>query len=503
MKRFNELLNGWSIRARLFINTFISVSLLAMLAYVGYTALSEVGHQTTHLATVQQVQASQVSQFQQAIIQTTQLSSEYSLTRTQEANQAFNTQIDALVLQVEQLASSFTQTQQIESMKTLAWSLAQYKNATNSSVFLEKEILQTYKYGIEPASRRLESVLVALQGTPKAQDSALKATLEALKSRLTTSQVILGKMMSSRDTALMQAFNQDGLGLSSNALLESLSESLSADLALNETVEEVNAATEGVQSSFADIKDYVTTVNKNNLSLIELVNQANQIMGALSQQTEQDTVNLLMSLEESAWQQSALVTLIGVLAIALVFSLNALLSWSIIQPLRAMKGSLASVVASGELHEWRSLKGNNELVDMSQAIQQLIGRFEQLAGELQTVGDGLSNGEFHQTISQSYVGEFERLKISFNHSVGQVASTMSRIQSMSQALEQGDLSFNEDTHLYRGGYRQVVERLSSAITMQKQSIESVKTVMLAMNKGDFSQRITLELPGDFSQIKAY
>jgi methyl-accepting chemotaxis protein len=74
---------------------------------------------------------------------------------------------------------------------------------------------------------------------------------------------------------------------------------------------------------------------------------------------------------------------------------------------------------------------------------------------------------------------------------------------MSQALEQGNLSFNEDTHVYRGGYRQVVERLSSAIHIQKQSIESVKVVMLAMNKGDISQRIALELPGDFSQIKDY
>ncbi|KUJ75441.1 hypothetical protein AVO42_08955 [Thiomicrospira sp. XS5] len=500
MKFFNYI----SINLRLFINTLLSIGFMSAIAYIGWQSLSDVQTKADALSALQKEQTSRIANLQQSLILTTQLSNEYILTRSQASNQKFNQAIDELKVQTEQMLKVLTSKKNQESIQTIENVLRQYKKVTNSNVFLKNEINNTLEYGITPTAETLENVLKTLADTPEIQDSeTLFQAVKNLQKRLADSQLMLGKLISTKDTSLNTLFDQQGLGDIADTDLTVLNDELGSNFAWMDTLSDLNDARDGFQESFGDIKDYLNTETENNNSLIALINQANQQINFLSTESQQTTSGLIQELNQLSHEQIYRLGVLSLVGLILILLLNLLVVTSITGPLHRMKKTIARIAQSGELAQWKTLKGKNELVDMSNSINDLIGSFRHITGELQQVGTALSHGQFNRHVEKEYAGDLLSLKENFNDSVSQISHTMTSIQNMSEAIQQGNLTFSESADQYQGAYHKVVESLNDAMATQRQAIESVKDVMLMMNKGDFSKRIELDMPGDLAQLKTY
>lgn len=500
MKFFNFI----SINLRLFINTLLSILFLMSIAYIGWSALSEVRVKATSLSDLQHQQSDRIANFQQSLILTTQLSNEYILSQSQSASQKFNSAIDELKKQTEVMLSVLHAEENQKAIQTLETVLRKYKKATNSNVFLKKEVNNTIEFGIEPTTETLKKATTTLLKTDLAtEESTLSEALTSIQKRLNDSQLILGKMLSTKNPELIKTFNENGLGDDANSDIETIVSAFDGNFQYMDTLDELVSARDGYQESLSDIKDYMTTETDNNGSLISLINEANDIIRQLSSQSQQNTSALINELNVLSNEQIHQLAIISIISLILMILLNLVVVASITRPLHRIKKNIAFISKTGDLKQWSPITGKNELVDMSNSIQELILSFRQITTELQDVGIALSNGEFDKKVEQDYAGDLLTLKDNFNASIHQISDTMTAIQKMSQALNQGNLSFTEPSDQYLGAYRIVIESLNSAMETQMNAIEAVKDVMQMMNKGNFSKRIELNMPGDLSQLKTY
>lgn len=500
MKFFNFI----SINLRLFINTLLSILFLTAIAYIGWSALSEVRVKATSLSDLQHQQSDRIANFQQSLILTTQLSNEYILNQSQSASQQFNAAIDELKKQSEAMLTVLKSKENQQSIQALETVLRKYKKATNSNVFLKKEVNNTIEYGIEPTTEALKQHTTTFLQTDLANENAeLTEALESIQKRLNASQLILGKMISTKNTLLIKTFEEKGLGDNANSNIETIVSAFEGNFEYMDTLDELISARDGYQESFSDIKDYMTTETDNNASLISLINEANKIIQNLSNESQNNTSTLISELNLLSSEQINRLVVISIIGLILMILLNAIVVSSITRPLNRIQKNIAFISKTGDLKQWKPISGKNELVDMSHSIQELILSFRQITTELQDVGTALSNGEFDKKVEQDYSGDLLALKENFNASINQISDTMTAIQKMSQALNQGNLSYTESSKQYLGTYRIVIESLNSAVETQMNAIESVKEVMQMMNKGDFTKRIELDMPGDLSQLKTY
>ncbi|PLA75172.1 hypothetical protein CYQ88_02805 [Hydrogenovibrio sp. SC-1] len=499
-----RFLNSISIRSRLFLNLLISMSFLAAVSYVTWISLKQVENQSHELKSIQIEQTAKIAQFQQTLIHTTQLSNEYLLTLSQASNQKFNTAIDTLKAQAESLKTVLTSENHQQLIKQLQVALRQYKKATNSNVFLKTETKNTIEYGIEPTAKDL--TLVSKELLDFAQENSLPEVNDAVQdlvARLNTSQLLLGKMISTSNIDFYQSFHQTGLGDSADKSISTLLDNLSGNFMLMGTLSLLEQSRDGYYESYADIKDYLTTTSDNNASLISLIQRANGIIHQLSTHADTQNIELIDQLTLLVQQKTQVAITIIAAAILLMLLLNSVIVSSIVQPLKQIQRNVLQISKSGRLNQWQPITGNNELVEMSHSLQQLITTFSQITDELMMAGKSLSEGHFHHKIEQDYPGDFDKLKNHFNQSIHEIALTMKSIQQMSQALQEGNLSFEQSNTTFMGDYRQVISSLQAAIQTQRNAIGAVEQVMAAMKEGKFSERIQLEMPGDMAQLKTF
>ncbi|MDG4812984.1 methyl-accepting chemotaxis protein [Hydrogenovibrio sp. 3SP14C1] len=500
MKFFNFI----SINLRLFINTLFSILFLTTIAYIGWSALSEVRIKATSLSNLQHQQAERIANFQQSLILTTQLANEYILSQSLDASKQFNSAIDELKQQSEAMLAVLKSEENQNAIHSLQTVLRKYKKATNSNVFLKKEVNNTIEYGIEPTTETLKQQTEAFLQTDQAHENlALSEAVKAIQKRLNASQLILGKMISTKNTQLIKVFEENGLGDNANPEMETIVSAFEGNFQYTDMLDELVTARDGYQESFSDIKDYMTTETDNNASLISLINKANKIINHFTNQSQQTTSNLISELSTLSNHQIERLAIISIIGLILMILFNLIVVASITRPLHRIRKNIASISQTGDLKQWKPIIGKNELVDMSYSIQELILSFRHITTELQDVGIALSRGEFDKKVEKAYAGDLLTLKQNFNKSITQISDTMTAIQNMSQALNQGNLSFTEPSDRYLGTYRTVIESLNSAMDTQMNAIEAVKEVMQMMNKGDFSKRIELEMPGELSQLKTY
>lgn len=477
---------------------------LAAVSFITWSSLNQVSKQSQELKMLQSEQTAKIAQFQQTLIYTTQLSNEYLLTLSQQSNQKFNAAIDTLKRQTESLKSVLTSDTHQQLIEQLEVALRQYKKATNSNVFLKTETKNTIEYGIEPTAKDLTQASHDLLDF--AQQNELPEiinTVQELIQRLNTSQLLLGKMISTSNIDFYQSFHQSGLGDNADQLISTLLDELSGQFMLMDTLSQLEQSRDGYYESFSDIKDYLTTTSDNNATLIALIQQANNIINQLSKHSDAQNIELIDQLTLLVDQKSQMAITIIIAAILLMLLLNSVIVTSIVQPLKNIQRNIQNISNSGRLNQWQPISGNNELVEMSGSLQQLIATFEQITNELKMVGQSLSKGHFDHKIEQSYPGDFDELKNHFNQSIQEIALTMHAIQQMSQALQEGNLSFEQTDSTFMGDYHQVISSLQAAIHTQRQAIGAVELVMAAMKEGKFSERIQLDMPGYMAQLKVF
>jgi len=546
-----NILNKISIKQRLWLNLLIVIFFLVIIVLSSRDALLVVNHDAAELERLQTSEAAKISEFQTQFSNTLLSMNNYSLTLQKQHGEEFNTQIEALKalnlslinqpeinstvaleknanLQGSNLetvstpinnqapiivddSSENAQKQnidgnEIDSTKKdvleMADILMNIKKSANSLVFLKRQIQETILYGIEPSAKTLEETSLSLLEIETLDEETINLISE-LQVRLKHSQDSMVKMVSSNDTSHKESFEKQGLGDDAEALFESLSEIFEADFENKETYETFAEARDGYQESFYDLKDYITTTEKNNLTISNLSKSATSILQKRVNETHKKTDLLINELNELSSSIRQEVTYISIAALTISVFITLLIVSSITRPLASMRQQVLNVAQNGRFKEWTSPAGNNELVDIGESIQQLFDSVSSVTNEINQVSQSLVQGNLSATVNGQYQGELASLKDNFNNTLLQVKETLSEIDQASKALAIGELNTQIDLNKFNGDYHQVMQNLQGAIDIQNTSVSSIIHIMKNMSNGEFSHRIEVELPGEYSQLKVF
>nr|WP_019555858.1 methyl-accepting chemotaxis protein [Thiomicrorhabdus arctica] len=497
-----RLLEKLSIQKRLWLNLFISITFLLAVAYSARLALIEVRGSAETLAQIQKSQTEKISEFQTHFANTLQKMNDYLLTLDEKTGQAFNQKMDDLKTLNQSLKEIETKAQSNQFSDELDIVLTNVKKAANSSVFLKNQIQETLVYGIEPSTKQIAmsaKALLLIEGLDPEYQVLLKEVLE----RLDISQFALLKMISINDPSYKATFDEKGLGDSSSEIFEKLGDHFESDYENQDLYSELTSGWEGYVESFSDLKDSLQTTQQNNTTITELANSANLLLQTAATNTEHQTLGLIDALSQLSDSKTYEITLSGLIALLVMLALNALLIKSITRPLSIIKTQVNEIANNGTYKTWTIPSGNNELTEMGYSIQSLLESVVAATSEITQVSQALAQGQLSTKMNGHYQGELATLKQEFNSSVENIANTFHAIDIVSLDLAQGNLQTRINLEQFQGDYHAVMQNLQKATHVQSDSISSVIKVMQAMSQGDFNQRIMIDLPGEYFQLKQY
>lgn len=497
-----RLLEKLSIQKRLWLNLLISITFLLAVAYSARLALIDVRGSADTLAQIQQTQSAKISEFQTHFSNTLQKMNDYLLTLDDKTGQEFNQKMDDLKALNQSLKAVVIETQDSHFSSELETLLTNVKKAANSSVFLKNQIQETLIYGIEPSTKTIATSVKSLLLIDDL-DPEINTLLKELLQRLNSSQFALLKMISVNDPSFKAAFDAEGLGDSADGLFERLEEHFQSDYENQELYSALNSGWEGYVESFSDLKDSMQTTQQNNTTITELTNRANTLLQTAATTTEQQTLSLIDNLSLLSDSKTYEITLFGLIALIIMFGLNALLIKSITNPLSRIKNQVNEIARNGTYKTWFIPPGNNELTEIGHSIQSLLQSVVAATNEITEVSQALAQGQLSTKMNGHYQGELATLKLEFNSSVENIANTFHAIDTVSLDLAQGNLQSQIELTEFQGDYQAVMQNLQKAIQVQADSISSVIKVMQAMSQGDFNQRIIVDLPGEYFQLKEY
>ena len=110
-------------------------------------------------------------------------------------------------------------------------------------------------------------------------------------------------------------------------------------------------------------------------------------------------------------------------------------------------------------------------------------------------------------MSENYHGDLNKLSKRFNSSLNTLENTLentfAQIHQTTHALLEGQLDYVVEHGAMEGQFKTLVVNLDQAMLTQKNALAEVRHVTHAMRMGDFSQRITINMPGELSHLKRY
>ncbi|OZA16635.1 MAG: hypothetical protein B7X85_06275, partial [Thiotrichales bacterium 17-46-47] len=147
--------------------------------------------------------------------------------------------------------------------------------------------------------------------------------------------------------------------------------------------------------------------------------------------------------------------------------------------------------------------GKNELSDMEDSLLHAFSAIKSAIDEVTAVSNQLSHGKLTQRMSEAYHGDMATLSNHFNNSLNKLENTFAQIHQTTHALLEGQLDYVVEHSAMEGQFKTLVVNLDQAMLTQKNALAEVRHVTHAMRMGDFSQRISMDMPGDLSHLKRY
>ena len=509
--------NGMSIAKRLQSNLLLVVVALLIIGISAYNAMQFAIQQSQQLIHNESTLVEPISQFQRNYSHTIQAMNDTIITMSESKSTEFNQRIDQLHQSLVQLlaqlgavatpnadgklilnsdavsAANLPYVNELFKIDTL---LTNIKKSTNSSLFLRNNVLSTFSFGLESNAKKMTRELNLMHQQHKSDD--VGALLADIEKRIGFSQIQAAKMVTTLDAQLIQEIREKGIGDGVESTIKAL-----ATLTGENSIEPLEKHREDYLDALNDLRDFTKTISQNNQTLSHLAAEGGQVLLNLSEllQTERSATyaQIDVSLNDS---QNQLLT-IAVLALLVLMAITLLIVQSIKTPLSLMRQSLEKIAQTGNLHLHKSVHGNHELSDMEDSLLHAFAAIKSAIDEVTLVSNQLSQGQLKQRMSLNYQGDLATLSHHFNTSLDKLETTFALIQQTSQALLEGQLDHIVEHGLMEGQFKALVENLDQAMLTQKNALAEVRHVTHAMRMGDFSQRISMNMPGDLSHLKRY
>ncbi|MBN2866720.1 MAG: HAMP domain-containing protein [Thiotrichales bacterium] len=192
-----------------------------------------------------------------------------------------------------------------------------------------------------------------------------------------------------------------------------------------------------------------------------------------------------------------LALIIAAVATLIIMLLAYLIAHSISNPIHELVNTLGHIQRSSDFKTRHPVKGNNEISQAGQAINQLMENIDQSFSEIQSVMDSISQGDFKQRVKGDLHGDLDHLKTSVNASADSVDYTMQALSKVMIGIAEGDFSVRLDDSI-KG---QLKAQVDEAMSQMDIAIHTITDAMEFAAKGVFSHRVTGNLKGDMIKLK--
>ncbi len=511
----NGLLQSINISTRLYINMLMSLLMLVVVGFAGWASMTLALDNSNTLNHDEHQLVQPVADFQRHYSATLQAMNDYVITMNEQRGQAFNQQIDQLRTSLAQLLNnlgadaaisgdgllelkdtgSITHPDNIKELFAIDNVLFNLKKATNSSIFLRNNMLSTFNFGLESNAKRLAKDLQQLASQRKA---GIMDAISEFDKKIGYSQIQAAKLVTSLDTKMIDDIRHNGLGDGVEPYLKQFTEAFG-----EEALTDMNKHRDDYLESLADLRDFAKTIVENNQSLSQLSGQGASYIQAIADRiADKRSETFAMMAEESAQSRYELAAVI-LFATVLGLIVTMLTVKSIVSPLHKITANLTEMARTGRFNHPQTISGNNELTQMQTSLESMMQSIRQAMDEVHRVSHAMSQGDLSHTMTANYRGDLAELAESFNSSLLKVRDTLNDLQAAAVALEHGKLDYQINIERYAGQYLSVVNSIDRAITVQEEAIEDVRRVTRAMREGDFSQRISVDMPGELHNLKRY
>lgn len=199
--------------------------------------------------------------------------------------------------------------------------------------------------------------------------------------------------------------------------------------------------------------------------------------------------------------QLTLIFIIAVLiAVGAFFILmyNTLMN-KIVRPLKTLEKGIIQITSSNDFSKTIPIKYQDEVGQVSHCFNQLSGNLKSVFDQINERLAEVANGKFDVRCDVDVHGDLEDLKNNVNASIDSIELTMNSLESISQAIAQGDFSTRMNPAV-KGSLRTNVD---FAMQQMDQIIDQINQVMNRVNQADYNQRVEIETQGRLTELKTF
>jgi methyl-accepting chemotaxis protein len=184
---------------------------------------------------------------------------------------------------------------------------------------------------------------------------------------------------------------------------------------------------------------------------------------------------------------------------------------SMMSAMKTMVAALSGVVSNtqrvvegagrGDFNQRVKLEGSKGyILDLGTALNQLSETCKSGLNDVVRVLEASARGDLSARITESYQGDFLRLKNASNTTIDRLASTFEEIVRVLEAAARGDLNdrIRKD---YEGEFARVKVATNLTIDRLAATIEDMVRVLEAAARGDLTEKISKEYQGEFARLK--
>lgn len=512
-----HLFNTMSISKRLQTNLIVAFTALLIMAVSAYSAMQFAIQQSEQLIENENTLVEPIGEFQRSYTQTIQTMNDTIITMNEDKANTFNQRINQLnqallelltllgaqvapnsdgLLEINTDSVNPTNLPYVNELFKIDKVLFDIKKSTNSSLFLRKNMLTTFSFGLESNAKKMTSELSLINQQHKSE--RLHSLLAEVEKRIGFSQIQAAKMVTTLDGKLINDIREKGMGDGVEATIKEISILVGA-----ENIEQLDTYRVDYLESLADLKDFIKTINQNNQTLSDLSSIGGQALLNVSELLQTERSTQYTQIDEALNESQSQLLALGLLALGLLTLITLVITQSIKKPLAQMRNSLELIAKTGNLQLNKSVQGNNELSAMEDSLLHAFNAIKSAIEEVTKVSTELSHGNLSHRMSENYHGDLDRLSKRFNSSLNTLENTFAQIHQTTHALLEGQLDYVVDHGTMEGQFKTLVVNLDQAMLTQKNALAEVRHVTHAMRMGDFSQRITINMPGELSHLKRY
>ncbi|NQZ33090.1 MAG: HAMP domain-containing protein [Oceanospirillaceae bacterium] len=194
-------------------------------------------------------------------------------------------------------------------------------------------------------------------------------------------------------------------------------------------------------------------------------------------------------------------TTISLVLMVLILFFLLYVSRSITIPIISLRRSLLNIANTGKLGDRIEGMPNNEIGQVGDSINQLLSVQKSTLQEVTKVVTALADGNFNARIETRAQGDFADLKKAVNRSCDNIEKGMNSILQVLDSLQQGDFKNSADLTGLEGSFLTSAQSANNTMKLLDAAITNISSVMSSATKGDFSQRVSVEVSGDLDQLK--